>query len=36
MKIDLLDGAMYAGDPEPAYAWLRAEAPVYHDEANGL
>ncbi|MEV0409111.1 cytochrome P450 [Actinoallomurus sp. NPDC050550] len=36
MEIDLLDGEMYAGDPSEVYAWLRREAPVYHDEANGL
>ncbi|MFC5182451.1 cytochrome P450 [Actinomadura harenae] len=34
--IDLLDGEMYATDPWSVYRWLRAEAPVYHDEANGL
>ncbi|RJL34458.1 cytochrome P450 [Bailinhaonella thermotolerans] len=34
--VDLLDGEMYAGDPAPVYAWLRSEAPVYHDEANNL
>ena len=27
----LLDGAFYAGDPYPAYAWLRRNAPVYWD-----
>jgi cytochrome P450 family 142 subfamily A polypeptide 1 len=36
MDIDLLDGDWYAGDPEPAYAWLRREAPVYRDAANAL
>jgi cholest-4-en-3-one 26-monooxygenase len=36
VKLDLLDGELYAGDPYPAYAWLRANAPVYHDEGNGL
>jgi cholest-4-en-3-one 26-monooxygenase len=36
MDIDLLDGDMYAGDPEPVYAWLRGNAPVYRDEANRL
>ncbi|MGI8328927.1 cytochrome P450 [Actinomadura scrupuli] len=36
MKIDLLDGEMYAGDPDPVYAYLRHEAPVYHDAENGL
>jgi len=36
MRLDLLDGALYAGDPEPAYAWLREQAPLYWDEANEL
>lgn len=36
MEIDLLDGEMYAGDPSEVYAWLRRQAPVYRDEANGL
>ena len=36
MKINLLDRAMYAGDPEPAYAWMRDHAPVYHDDETGL
>lgn len=36
MVIDLLDGEMYAADPWSVYARLRAEAPVYHDERNGL
>jgi cytochrome P450 family 142 subfamily A polypeptide 1 len=35
-RIDLLDGDLYAGDPRPTYAWLRANAPVYYDEQNGL
>ncbi|CAN5773878.1 steroid C26-monooxygenase Cyp142 [soil metagenome] len=34
--IDLCDGAFYAGDPFPTYAWLRANAPVFRDETNGL
>lgn len=34
--IDLLDGELYAGDPRPAYSWLRANEPVYHDTANDL
>ncbi|HUI28223.1 MAG TPA: cytochrome P450 [Candidatus Kryptonia bacterium] len=34
--INLLDGRLYAGDPSPTYAWLRANAPVYRDEINGL
>jgi cytochrome P450 family 142 subfamily A polypeptide 1 len=36
MNLDLLDGALYADDPEPAYAWLREHAPAYWDEANEL
>jgi cytochrome P450 family 142 subfamily A polypeptide 1 len=35
-RIDLLDGDLYAGDPTGVYAWLRANAPVYYDEINGL
>ena len=34
--IDLLDGRFYAGDPWPAFAWMRAEAPVFRDATNGL
>src|SRR5829696_4218933 len=34
--IDLLDGDLYAGDPDPTYAWLRRHAPVYRDETNHL
>ncbi len=34
--IDLLDGTFYAGDPFPVFAWMRAERPVYFDEANSL
>jgi cholest-4-en-3-one 26-monooxygenase len=34
--IDLLDGDLYAGDPEPTYAWLRRHAPVYRDDVNRL
>ncbi|HKF92540.1 MAG TPA: cytochrome P450 [Acidimicrobiia bacterium] len=34
--IDLLDGDLYAGDPDPTYAWLRHHAPVYRDETNHL
>jgi len=34
--IDLLDGDLYAGDPDPTYAWLRRHAPVYRDESNRL
>jgi cholest-4-en-3-one 26-monooxygenase len=34
--IDLLDGHLYASDPEPAYAWLRENAPVYWDPLNEI
>jgi cytochrome P450 family 142 subfamily A polypeptide 1 len=34
--IDLLDGHLYAGDPEPTYAWLRDSAPAYWDPINGI
>jgi cytochrome P450 family 142 subfamily A polypeptide 1 len=32
----MLDPYLYAGDPRPAYAWLRDEAPVYWDPVNRL
>lgn len=35
-SIDLLDGELYGGEPDATYAWLRANAPVYRDEANSL
>jgi cholest-4-en-3-one 26-monooxygenase len=34
--MDLLGGDLYAGDPDPTYAWLRRHAPVYRDEINHL
>jgi cytochrome P450 family 142 subfamily A polypeptide 1 len=34
--IDLLSGEFYAGDPFPAFAWMRRHAPAYHDEANDI
>jgi cytochrome P450 family 142 subfamily A polypeptide 1 len=34
--IALLDGAFYAGDPHPAFAWLRAHDPVHWDAAGEL
>jgi len=34
--LDLLEGAFYAGNPDPTYAWLRHHAPVYRDEVNAL
>jgi cytochrome P450 family 142 subfamily A polypeptide 1 len=35
-RVNLLDGAFYAGDPWSVYRWLRDEHPVYRDEANGI
>lgn len=35
-QIDLLNGALYAGDPTPTYRWLRHEAPLYYDEINQI
>ncbi|HEU5301558.1 MAG TPA: cytochrome P450 [Acidimicrobiia bacterium] len=34
--LDLLDGDLYAGDPEPVYAYLRSHRPVYWDATNEL
>jgi cholest-4-en-3-one 26-monooxygenase len=34
--IDLLDGNFYGNDPHPLFTWMRANAPVYFDEANGV
>jgi cytochrome P450 family 142 subfamily A polypeptide 1 len=34
LAIDLLSGEFYANDPYPAWAWMRANAPIYYDEAN--
>jgi cytochrome P450 family 142 subfamily A polypeptide 1 len=36
MEIDLLDGRFYAHNSHPAYAWMRANEPVYLDEHNGV
>jgi cytochrome P450 family 142 subfamily A polypeptide 1 len=36
VAIDLMDGAFFAEDPFPAYAWMREHAPVFHDGANDL
>lgn len=36
MEIDLLDGRFYAGDSHGAYAWMRANEPVYLDGRNGV
>jgi cholest-4-en-3-one 26-monooxygenase len=34
--LSLLDPLLYAGDPLPAYRWLRDEAPVYWDPVNRI
>ncbi len=34
--VNLLDPHLYAGDPNPVYAWLREQAPAYRDEVNGI
>jgi cytochrome P450 family 142 subfamily A polypeptide 1 len=34
--IDLLDGTFYAGDPFPAFSWMRRHAPAYYDEPNDI
>ena len=31
-----MDGEFYGREPHDAYAWMRAHAPVYYDEANDL
>ncbi|MBM3662463.1 MAG: cytochrome P450 [Actinobacteria bacterium] len=36
IDVDLLDPKFYQGDPHPAFAWMRANEPVYRDEANSL
>jgi cholest-4-en-3-one 26-monooxygenase len=33
---DILDSALYQGDPHPAYRWLRENAPVYWDDKNKM
>ncbi len=34
--IDLLDGHFYGNDPHPQFTWMRANAPVYFDDPNGV
>jgi cholest-4-en-3-one 26-monooxygenase len=34
--IDLMSGEFYGGDPYPAFAWMRENAPAFHDEANDV
>jgi cholest-4-en-3-one 26-monooxygenase len=36
LGIDLMDGKFYGREPHDAYAWMRAHAPLYYDEANDL
>jgi len=36
LSIGLTDGTFYGGDPFPAFAWMRANAPAYFDEASGV
>ena len=33
-EIRLIDGDWYADDPHPHFDWMRANAPVYWDEAS--
>jgi len=34
--LNILDPFLYAGNPYPAYQWLRDEAPVYWDPVNQI
>ncbi|KAA9156538.1 cytochrome P450 [Amycolatopsis acidicola] len=34
--VSLLDGEFYAGDPYPAFAWMRRNQPVYRDPKPGV
>ena len=36
LHIGLTDGTFYGGDPFPAFAWMRSEAPAYFDETSGI
>jgi cytochrome P450 family 142 subfamily A polypeptide 1 len=36
VEVDLVGPALYAGDPYPTYAWMRANEPVYWDATNEL
>jgi cytochrome P450 family 142 subfamily A polypeptide 1 len=36
LTIGLTDGTFYGGDPFPAFAWMRANAPAYFDESAGV
>ena len=35
-RLNILDPDLYAGDPGPAYTWLRDEAPAYWDPVNQI
>ncbi len=36
LGIDLMSGKFFGREPHDAFAWMRANAPVYYDEANDL
>jgi cytochrome P450 family 142 subfamily A polypeptide 1 len=36
LTVDLMSGEFYAGDPYPAWAWMRRNAPVYYDAGNDI
>ena len=36
LHIGLTDGTFYGGDPFPAFAWMRKEAPAFFDEQAGV
>jgi cholest-4-en-3-one 26-monooxygenase len=36
LGIDLMSGAFFGREPYDAFAWMRANAPVYYDEPNDL
>lgn len=36
LAVDLLAPELYARDPYPTYAWMRANEPIYWDEVNEL
>ena len=36
LTIGLTDGTFYGGDPFPAFAWMRENAPAYFDETGGV
>lgn len=36
LGIDLMSGAFFGREPFDAFAWMRANAPMYHDQPNDL